>query len=118
MLAFKSLQDDARPLVNFPVFRISNAAINSVFVNVYQQEPDTEITAFTRPLSVALSPGLDTSLFTSNPGTWDFTLTNFGEIEPIAPVLRVDMVPGEIIEFAILDTVDPGVFELFEFSRQ
>lgn len=113
---FNTLLDNGRPLSTYPLFRVANFAVNSSFITVYQEEPGTELTEFTRPTFVALASQGDTGLLTSNSGTWEITITNFGSLEPIAPPLLVDLDAGEIVDIAILDTVDPEVFELDVFA--
>jgi hypothetical protein len=46
------------------------------------------------------------------------TITDFNDIVPIAPPVTLDLAVGEILEIAILDTVDPAVFELTVYDRQ
>ncbi len=111
-----TLIDDARPLSTFPMVRISNLASNEDFINVYLLEPGTEITAETVPRFVALPSQLDTGYFGASEGMFELTITDFGDIVPIAPSVMLDLSIGNVVDIAILDTVDPEMFEVDVFD--
>jgi hypothetical protein len=111
------LNDEPRPLAVGPVLRIANMAGNTDFIKAYLLEPGTEITLTTIALFPGLPSQLDTGYFAFEAGSFEMTITDFLDIEPIAPSILLDLASGEVVDIAILDTVDPEVFELDEFAR-
>ena len=45
------------------------------------------------------------------------TVTIAGETTVVAGPLMLDLANGDIVEIILLDTVDPAIGELFEFSN-
>jgi hypothetical protein len=117
-LFFNQLKDEPRPLAVGAALRVANFAINNDFTKAYLLEPGTEINAFTEALFGGLSSQADTGYFSFEQGPFEMTITDFNDIVPIAPPVTLDLAVGEILEIAILDTVDPAVFELTVYDRQ
>lgn len=109
---FRIVVDEARPLSTFPVMRILNMSVNTDFVNVYIEEPGTEITDETLPAFFGLGTQADTGFFGPDAGTLEITITATDDVTPIAPPVSVDLANGDATDYVIHDTVDPNVLEL------
>lgn len=112
LLGLNNTTDDGRPLATSPVVRVSNFAVNGPFVNIYLLDPGTEITDESLPIFTGLPAYVDTGYFGPVDGSYEMTVTLFGEREPIADALPLDLNVGEVVDITILDTADPTMLEL------
>lgn len=115
-LLYRELRDEARPLESFPVVRITNMSINANVIDIYMLPPGTVIAEETATQFSGLPSLVDTGFFGPAEGTHEITVTLFGEITPISVPVTIDVVNGDIVDIAILDTVDPAMVDLFIFD--
>lgn len=112
------LLDLARPLSTYPVMRIANWAINKARISIYLLEPGTEITDMTLVRFSNVPSLIDTGFVGIEAGMHEMTVTEFLSIVPIAPSVILDLDAFNIVDVAILDTVDPDVLEIEVFDFQ
>ena len=115
-LSYLDYRDDARPLETSAQVRITNPAISYERVNVYMQSPGTVIDATTPIQFIGLPSLLSTDYMHLATETYEITITQLGEFVPLATPITIDIVNGDIVDIAILDTVDPMMLDLFIFS--
>jgi len=116
-LVLTGVSNNARPIVTAPQIRIAHYGIGLNFVNLYMLDPGTEIEQFTTPVFGALGPQSDSGFFEMPPGTYEMTITEFGTTNIVAPQIIVDVAVNEVIDFAVLNTVDPAIFEISLYDR-
>jgi hypothetical protein len=116
-LALTGVPNSARPIATASQIRIGHYGIGLEFVNLYMLEPGTEIELFTTPVFGALGPQSDSGFFEMPLGTYEMTLTKFGTLDVVAPKIIVDLAAGELVDFAVLNTVDPAIFEISLYDR-
>ena len=115
-LSFLDSRDDARPLETSPQVRIFNVSLSFGAVTVYMQAPGTVIDA-TTPIQFNSLPSLfSTGYMLPVAGTYEITITQLADFVPIATPITIDITNGDIVDIAVLDTVDPAVVDLFIFS--
>lgn len=115
-LSFLDYRDDGRPLETFPQVRIANTSVNFGDVSVYMQAPGTVIDVTTPIQFNGLPSLLSTGYMSPTAGMYEITITQLGTITPIGTPITIDIDDGDIVDIAILDTVDPAVVDLFIFS--
>ncbi len=115
-LSLVDFRDDARPFETSPQVRLSNMSVNSSGINIYMQPPGTVIEA-TTPIRFPGLPSLaSTGYMTPTAGMYEITITGVTDVAPIGAPITIDIVNGDIVEIAILDTVDPALVESFIFD--
>jgi len=115
-LGFKALRDDARPLVTYPLVRITDMAGNFDSIDIYILEPGTPIDDQVVPSIINAVPAYGTDFLPFVPGQREITLTANGEKTAIATPLLLDAAPGDIVDIIILDTADPSTLEIKVFD--
>jgi hypothetical protein len=114
-LFFNVLAEDGRPLSTFPLIRIANLAVNYAFVDVYIEEPGTDITDIP-PRFFGLSTQMDTGFVPAIDGMRELTVTNALTKDIIAAPLLLDLSTGEVVSIGLFDTVDPLVLEALVYD--
>lgn len=115
-LAYRELTSDGRSLETHPIVRITNMATNAALVNAYMLPPGTVITEETLPQIAGFPTFADTDFFGLNAGMYEVTITPFGEITPISTPVTIDIANGDVVDIAVLDTVDPALVDLEIFD--
>ena len=108
----RELRDDARPLASFPVVRITHISSNIEALDIYEFEAGTVLDETVIPQFGGFVRGLSTEFFGTEPGMREIVVTLNGESTPIAAPLALDLAAGDIVDVAIVDTVDPATVEL------
>ena len=116
LLSYKILRDDARPLVTYPVVRITSMAVNYESTDLYILEPGTPLDDEALPSIVNVIPGFDTGFLPFLSGPRELTVTVNGEKTPIGASLVVDTAVGDILDIVILDTAEPATLEIRVFD--
>ena len=87
---------------------------NFEFVNVYAVEADTSIDD-ANPVSIRLPTG-QSSAVGLPAGSYDIYITEFAEKVALAGPYRIDVALGDVVDFIIVDTVDPAVLDVLFLS--
>ncbi len=111
------LQEDGRPVATFPIIRVANFAVNYDFVDIYLEDPGTDISEIL-PRFIGLSTQLDTGFVPAIDGLRELTVTTFFGDEVIATPLLLDLSANEVVSIGIFDTVDPLVLEVIVYDVQ
>jgi len=114
---FNVLLEDGRPVSAFPIIRVANFALNYDFVDVYIEEPGTDIND-AQPRFFALSTQLDTGFVPAIDGIRELTITDVFSKDAISVPITLDLSAGDVISIGIFDTVDPLVIEAFVYDAQ
>ncbi len=106
---------DRQPLETLARLTMFNGSSNFEFLDLYIVEADAGIddTCPTRAAIAAGSQSLDAALAT---GSYDIYITEFNDEVVLAGPVRIDVVLGDIVDFAAVDTVDPAVLDLLFLS--
>jgi hypothetical protein len=112
-----SLAEDGRPVSTFPIIRVANFAVNYLAVDVYLEDPGTDINE-ALPRFIGLSTQLDTGFVPAIDGMRELTLTGFFGKDPIAVPIMLDLSAGSVVHIGIFDTVDPLVLEVVVYDVQ
>jgi hypothetical protein len=112
---FNILLEDGRPVSTFPIIRVANFAINYAFVDVYLEEPGTDIND-ALPRFFTLSTQLDTGFVPAIDGLRELTVTNLFSKDAIAEPILLDLSAGQVVSIGIFDTVDPLVLEVIVYD--
>jgi len=88
-----------------------NASNNFAFVDLYAVEPGTGIDDVL-PVRGALSTGIAASPNSLPAGSFDLYLTSFAEKSILAGPYQIDVALGDVVDFVIVDTVDPAVLDI------
>jgi hypothetical protein len=111
-----SVQDNARPVSTYARIRIAHLADNAEGVDMYVHLADQDIADITTPLfNVPFRSS--TGYFNSSAGDYLLTVTLTGKKDPIAGPLPLDLALGDVVEIALLDTVDPALFDLVIYGN-
>lgn len=113
-----TLENNGRPLSVSPIIRVVNLSATQDFVNIYLQDPGTEITETTFAAFAGIPPFFDTAYFGRAEGMIEMTVTNFASIEPVAPPIVFGSSIGDVIDIAIIETVDPDELAIDVYSTQ
>lgn len=102
---------DVRPVATQVKVLPYNASNNFAFVDLYAVEPDTSIDE-QFPVRSALTAGIASTAGALPAGSYDLYLTQFGEKDVLAGPYRIDAALGDVVDFVIVDTVDPAVLDI------
>lgn len=102
---------DIRPVATQVKVLPYNASNNFAFVDLYAVEADTSIDDVL-PVRAALTAGMASSPGALPAGSFDLYLTNFGEKTVLAGPYRIDVALGDVVDFVVVDTVDPAVLDI------
>lgn len=111
------LPEDGRPVTTFPIIRVANFAVNYDFVDIYLEEPGTDISEVL-PRFIGLTTQLDTGFVPAIDGSRELTVTTFFGDEVIATPILLDLSADEVVSIGIFDTVDPLVLEVIVYDVQ
>ncbi|MEX2494618.1 MAG: DUF4397 domain-containing protein [Woeseia sp.] len=106
--------DDRRPVTGFAKIRLSQLSANFGIVDAYVLDAGTDI-ADTAPSARQLASTANSNYLHLPAGDYELTVTEAGEKTAIAGPLSFDLVAGDIVEVAIIDTADPNTVTLVEF---
>jgi len=101
---------DRRSIETAAKLHLFNAAINYDFLNVYVVEADTTIEGKI-PAHALFETGTAGTALTLRAGSFDLYFTSFGDQEPVAGPIRIDVEIGDVLGGMIFDTDDPAVLE-------
>ena len=110
-----SLLDDRRPEETIGKLRFVHAATNAGTVDMYFTLPGTDITN-TFPTLIAVASMSSTAYAQLVARTYDVTITPTGEKTVLAELSALDFTSDGIAELILLDTADPGVVTLTDWS--
>ena len=116
-LFYNKLAEDGRPVSTFPIIRIANLAISYAFVDVYIEEPGTDINDVL-PRFLGLTTQMDTGFVPAMDGMRELTVTNVFTKDVISAPLLLDLSAEEVVSIGIFDTVDPAVVEAIVYDIQ
>lgn len=116
-LFLNALVEDGRPVATFPIIRVANFAVNFDFVDIYLEDPGTDISEVL-PRFIGLPTQLDTGFVPVIDGLRELTLTTFFGDEAIATPILLDLSANEVISIGIFDTVDPLILEVIVYDVQ
>ena len=108
----KRLQDNARSVAAFPVYRITNMSVNASPLDIFVLDAGTAITDDLIPEFFDFPVTGDTGFIPAPTGMIELTATRTTEFTPISNVLALDNANGDVVDIAILDTTDPNVVEI------
>jgi hypothetical protein len=111
-----AVQDNPRPIETVGRLRIINLADNSDLVDIYIHGA-SELLSDIFPRFINLPFGSTTGYEDRDADSYVITITKAGEKVAIAPPLSLDLALGDVIDFAILDTADPNVFDLVIYGN-
>ena len=115
-LATTNLTSNRRPYSTAAQIRIVNAAVNFDAVDIYLSSDDTILDDLI-PILRSLPFGLASEYQQLAANSYALTITTAGERIVLAGPLTLDVATGDIVEIIILDTVDPTVGTLLEFTN-
>ncbi len=106
---------DRQPFETMAKLTMFHGSSNFEFLDLYIVEPDASIDdAFaSRSRIPAGAQTLNAALET---GSYDIYVTEFNDKSVLAGPYRIDVVLGDIVDFAAVDTVDPAVLDLLFLS--
>jgi hypothetical protein len=104
------MAEDGRPVSTFPIIRVANFAVNYPAVDIYLEDPGTDIND-ALPRFLGLNTQLDTGFVPAIGGLRELTLTTFFSKEPISVPIILDLSVYTVVSIGIFDTVDPLVLE-------
>ncbi len=93
-----------------------HTGLNFEFINIYVVEPDEVIDETTPPARGGLGRTSAPAPIGLAPGTYDLVITEFRETETIAGPYRIDVARGDVVDFIVVDTVDPAMQDLVFLS--
>ena len=93
--------------------RFTHVSVNAGIVDIYMLPPGTVIEEDTPTQFSGLGALLSTGFMAPDVGMQELTITQLGQIIPIATPITIDIANGDIVDIAILDTVDPAIVDLF-----
>ncbi len=102
---------DVRPVETQAKLLPYNASNNFAFVDLYAVEPGTSVDDVF-PVRAALAAGAAPSPVELAAGGFDLYLTSFAEKSVLAGPYRIDVALGDVVDFVIVDTVDPAVLDI------
>ena len=102
---------DIRPVETQVKVLPYSASNNFAFVDLYAVEPDSSIDDVL-PVRAALTAGIASGAGSLPAGSFDLYLTAFGEKDVLAGPYRIDVALGDVVDFVIVDTVDPAVLDI------
>ncbi len=109
------LPEDGRPVSTFPIIRVANFALNYPAVDIYLEDPGTDINDVL-PRFLTLATQLDTGFVPAIDGIRELTLTSFFSKDPIAVPIILDLSVDSVVSIGIFDTVDPLVLEVVVYD--
>jgi hypothetical protein len=109
------LAENGRPVSTFPIIRVANFAVNYPAVDVYLEDPGTDIND-ALPRFLGLSTQLDTGFVPAIGGIRELTLTSFFSKDPISVPINLDLNVDTVVSIGIFDTVDPLVLEVVVYD--
>lgn len=115
-LATTSLVSNRRPYSTAAQIRIMNAAVNFPTVDVYLSADDTILDDLI-PILRSLPFGLASEYQQPEANSYELTITLPAEKTIIAGPITLDVATGDIVEIVILDTADPAIGALLEFTN-
>lgn len=92
-----------------------HGANNFDFLNLYALEPGESVDD-NFPVLAAISRGSQTPNVALTAGVYDIYVTEFNDKTVLAGPYRVDTALGDIVDFVIVDTVDPAVLDALFLS--
>jgi len=115
-LATSRVVTNRRPYSTAAQFRITNAAFNFQAVDVYLSNDDTAL-ADLLPILRSLPFGLASEYQQPVADSYTLTITTAGDKTVLAGPLTLDLATGDIVELVLLDTADPTIGTLLEFTN-
>lgn len=115
-LATTILASNRRPYSTAAQIRITNAAANFPTVDVYLSSDDSLLDDLL-PILRALPFGLASEYQQPVANSYELTITTATEKTVLAGPLTLDIATGDIVEIIILDTDDPTIGALLEFTN-
>ncbi len=106
-----TLADNRRSIETHAKLRLIHAAANFDTLDLYLVETGTDI-ADINPLAADLTFGFLTDFGATIAANYDLILTLPDEKDPIATLLQLDLVEGDVVEVLLVDTVDPVVADI------
>ena len=106
--------DDRRPITSFSKVRITQASTDFEQVDIYLLPFGTDI-ADTAPNLPRVATAASSGYVHLEPGGYEITVTETGEKTVLAGPLALNLVSGDIVEAAILDTADPNVLSIVPY---
>ncbi len=106
-----TLADNRRSIETHAKLRLIHAAANFDTLDLYLVDTGTDI-ADINPLAADLNFGFFTDFGATIAGNYDLILTLPDEKDPIATLLQLDLVAGDVVEVLLMDTVDPMVADI------
>ncbi len=106
---------DRRPVETSAKLLPYQASNNFAFLDLYAVEADASIDDVL-PIRTALTSGLPSTAGALIAGTFDLYITDFGEKDILAGPYRIDVALGDVVDFLIVDTVDPSVLDVVFLS--
>lgn len=102
---------DVRPVETQAKLLPFSASNNLAFVDLYAVEPGTSVDD-ALPVRLAVAAGVAPSPVALSAGSFDLYLTNFAEKGVLAGPYLIDVALGDVVDFVIVDTVDPAVLDI------
>jgi len=110
------LASTRRPVSTAAQIRITNVSFNLQEVDVYLSADGSAIGDLI-PFIRALPFGLTSDFRERAASTYELTITTPGEKTVVAGPVTLDLSNGDLVEILIMDTTDPAVGEIFEFTN-
>ncbi|NOX69236.1 MAG: DUF4397 domain-containing protein [Gammaproteobacteria bacterium] len=115
-LATSKLASNRRPIATSAQFRIANAAFNFPAVDVYLSNDDTLLDDLL-PILRSLPFGLASEYQLPVADSYTLTVTTANEKTVLAGPLTLELAIGDIEEIVLLDTADPTIGSLLQFTN-
>jgi len=109
------LVPDRQPFETMAKLTMFHGSNNFEALDLYIVEADAGIEDAT-PARRAVPPGAQTVNSALETGTYDIYITEFAEETVLAGPYRIDVVLGDIVDFVVVDTVDPAVLDVLFLS--
>jgi len=106
---------DRQPFETMAKVAMFHGSNNFDLLDLYIVEADASIDE-TFPARAAVPPGGQTSTVPLQAGSFDIYITEFGEKLALAGPYRISVVLGDIVDFVVVDTVDPAVLDVLFLS--
>ncbi len=108
--------DDFRAIDVFAKFRIIQSSINQAGVDIYLVEQGVDI-ANENPLFSNLPSVANSNYLSARADVYEMYLTTPATKDILAGPQVVQLANGDVVHFAILDTVDPNVLSIVEYDH-
>lgn len=111
-----ALQDNPRPIETTGRFRFINLAANSGPLDIYIHG-DGELLTDLFPFFFSVPFRATTGYFGRDAGSYQVSVTKTGDKDVVAGPFSLDLALGDVVELAIVDTVDPNLFDVVIYSN-